>query len=150
MTTAIAVKDFMSQPALAIVGASRSPNKFGSIVYKDLKSKGYTVFAVNPHAQTIEGDPAYPDLMHLPQQVGGVVLIVPPAQTEQMVRQAAEVGITRVWIQPGAESTAAVAFCEAHGISVILGECIMMYAGPVKFPHNFHKLINRLVGKQPK
>lgn len=150
MTTADAIDDFMSQESLAVVGASRNPKKFGSIVYRDLKSKAYRVFAVNPHAENIDGDPAYPDLEHLPENVGGVVLIVPPAVTEAMVQQAAQAGIRRVWIQPGAESEAAVAFCEQNGISVIEGECIMMFAGPVKFPHSFHRFINRVTGKLPK
>ncbi len=150
MTTAAEIKDFMSQEALAVVGASRNPKKFGSIVYRDLKAKAYHVFAVNPHAGQIDGDPAYPDLEHLPEEVDGVVLIVPPAVTESMVRQAAQAGIRRVWMQPGAESQAAVAFCQENGISVIEGECIMMFAGPVKFPHSFHRWINRVSGKLPK
>jgi len=150
MTSKSLVDDFMRQPALAIVGASRNKNKFGSMVYRDMKSKGYRVFAVNPNADTIDGDPVYPDLLHLPEPVGGVVFIVPPAQTEVMVRQAAEAGIGRAWLQPGAESAAAIAFCEQNGIQVVQGECIMMYAGPVKFPHNFHRWVNRLAGKQPK
>jgi len=150
MTTAAAIQEFMSQETLAVAGASRSTNKFGSIVYRDLKSKAYRVFAVNPHADMIDGDPAYPDLEHLPEKVGGLVLIVPPAVTETMVRQAAQAGIRRVWMQPGAESAAAVAFCQENGISVIEGECIMMFAGPVKFPHSFHRWINRVSGKLPK
>ena len=150
MTTAAEIKDFMSQEALAVVGASRNPKKVGSIVYRDLKAKAYHVCAVNPHAGQIIGDPAYPDLEHLPEEVDGVVLIVPPAVTESMVRQAAQAGIRRVWMQPGAESQAAVAFCQENGISVIEGECIMMFAGPVKFPHSFHRWINRVSGKLPK
>lgn len=150
MTTEAAIQDFMRQETLAIVGASRNPNKFGTIVYKDMKSKGYHVFAVNPNATTIDGDPVYPDLAHLPQPAGGVVLIVPPAVTETMVQQVAQAGIRRVWMQPGAESPAAVAFCQQNGIDVIEGECIMMFAGPVKFPHNFHRFINRVTGRLPK
>lgn len=149
MTTEAEINEFMQQEALAVVGASRNPKKFGTIVYRDLKTKAYRVFAVNPHAEKIDGDPAYPDLQHLPEPVGGVVLIVPPAVTEAMVRQTAQAGIRRVWMQPGAESAAAVAFCQQNGISVIEGECIMMFAGPVKFPHSFHRWINRVTGRLP-
>lgn len=150
MTTDSPVKDFMSQEALAVVGVSRSANKFGSLVYRDLKKKGYRVYAVNPNAQTIDGDPAYPDLLSLPEAVGGVVLVVPPQQTERMVQQAQQAGITRVWMQQGAESPAAVAFCKDNGISVVQGECIMMFAGTVGFPHNIHRWAKKVSGKLPK
>ena len=150
MTTESAVKEFMSQPALAVVGVSRNKNKFGSIVYRDLKGKGYRVYAVNPNAQMIDGDPAYPDLFSLPEAVGGVVLIVKPEVTERMVEQAKQAGITRVWMQPGAESPAAAAYCEANGIAAVLGECIMMFAGPVRFPHSIHRWVNKVSGKLPK
>lgn len=150
MTTESAVKAFMSQPALAVVGVSRNKNKFGSIVYRDPKGKGYRVYAVNPNAQMIDGDPAYPDLFSLPEAVGGVVLIVKPEVTERMVEQAKQAGITRVWMQPGAESPAAAAYCEANGIAAVLGECIMMFAGPVRFPHSIHRWVNKVSGKLPK
>ncbi len=43
-------------------------------------------------------------LKSLPAPVDGVLIVVPPAQTEQVVREAAEAGIHRVWMQPGADS----------------------------------------------
>jgi len=61
-----AIDEFIAQPAVAIAGASRDGKKFGNAVYRDLKSKGYHVFAVNPNAAIIEGDPCYPSLSALP------------------------------------------------------------------------------------
>jgi predicted CoA-binding protein len=57
LATKAAIEDFIAQPAVAIAGASRDGKKFGNAVYRDLKSKGYRVFAVNPNTTLIEGDP---------------------------------------------------------------------------------------------
>jgi len=54
-----------------------------------------------------------------------VLIVVPPRQSENVVKQAAEAGIKDVWFQPGAESDAALAFCEARGMEAISGHCIL-------------------------
>ena len=47
---------------IAVVGATDDPHKYGSVIYRDLKRKGYEVFAVNPNRDTVDGDPAYSSL----------------------------------------------------------------------------------------
>ena len=150
MASKAAIDEFIAQPAVAIAGASRDGKKFGNAVYRDLKSKGYHVFAVNPNAAIIEGDPCYPSLSALPEKVGGVVIITPPAVCEKLVQEAAQAGITRVWLQQGAESPAAVKFCQQNGMSVVTGECILMYQPNAAFFHNFHRFFKELVGGKPK
>ena len=81
-------------------------------------------------------------------QVGGVVLVVPPEQTEKLVRQAKEAGIQRVWMQQGAESPQAIAYCADNGIDAVHGECIMMFAQP-KGIHRFHRWLWSVLGKLP-
>jgi predicted CoA-binding protein len=149
MTSKAAVEDFLGQQTLAVVGASRDEKKFGNKVYKDLIRKGYKTYPVNPNAEEIEGQPCYPDLSALPEAVDGVVFVVPPAQTEKVVREAAEVGVSRVWMQQGSESADAVRFCEDNGISVVAGECILMFAEPAEFYHRMHRWVWGLLGKLP-
>ncbi|HEX2980271.1 MAG TPA: CoA-binding protein [Anaerolineaceae bacterium] len=146
MLTKEAVNDFLGQKALAVVGVSRNPSKFGNAIYKDLKARGFRVFGVNPQMTEVLGDPCYPSLSALPETVGGVVVVVPPAQAEKVIAEAAKAGIRRVWLQQGSESPAAVQAAEKAGLKVISGECILMYASPA-FPHNFHAWIWRAVGK---
>lgn len=150
MTSQTAVNDFIGQQSFAIVGVSRQPKKFGAYVYKELKKRGYRVFPVNPQAETIEGDRCYPSLDALPEPVGGVLIVVPPNQVEQVVREAAAAGIKRVWMQQGADSPAAVKYCEGSGISEVHGECILMFAGHVDSVHRFHRLVWKILGKLPK
>jgi predicted CoA-binding protein len=129
MTDQAAIDDFLAEKKLAVVGVSQDKNKFGNVVYRRLKAHGLEVFAVNPKINVIEGDPCFPNLAALPEPVGGVVIVVPPEATKQVVIDAASSGIMRVWMQPGAESDEAVRFCEEHGIEVIHGLCIMTLSG---------------------
>jgi uncharacterized protein len=139
MTSKATVTDFLSQRVLAVVGASRNPQKFGNSIYRDLKAKGYKVLPVNSHAETVDGDPCYPSLAALPETPGGIIVVVPPAETEKIVREASAAKITRVWLQRGAESPEAIAYCKANGIQVISGECILMFAEPAAFYHKIHR-----------
>jgi predicted CoA-binding protein len=120
------VAAFLAQRRIAVIGASRSRLKYGNIVYRSLRSRGYEVLAVNPAGDRIEGDPCYPDLASVPGPVGAAIFIVPPAKTEALVREAAAVGIRCVWMQPGAESEAALRFCEERGMRTVHGLCILM------------------------
>jgi predicted CoA-binding protein len=149
MATKAAVSDFLAQRMLAVVGASRTGTKFGNTAYKELKAKGYKVIPVNPQAEIIDGDPCYPSLSALPEAVDGVLIVVPPSETEKVVRDAAEAGIRRVWMQQGAESQAAIRFCEERGISVVHGECILMFADPTAVHHRLHRWAWGILGKLP-
>ena len=85
----------------------------------------------------------------LPEAVDGVVFVVPPAETEKVVRQAAEVVVPRVWMQQGSESADAFRFWEENGISVVAGECILMFAEPAEFYHRVHRWVWGVLGKLP-
>jgi len=148
VTTQSSVEQFLSEKTFALAGASRSGKKFGNTVVKELTKKGYELLLVHPEASEIEGLKCYSGLSELPDGVGGLVLIVPPEQTERITPEAAAAGIRRIWMQQGSESPRAVEFCRENGIDVIHGECILMYAQPTGF-HKFHRWIWSLFGKLP-
>ena len=149
MNTRAAINEFLGSKTLAVVGVSSKRRGFGYTVYHDLKGKGYTVYPVNPNTNAIDDNPCYPDVRLLPEKVDGIVLVVPPEQTELVVGEVAEAGIRRVWMQQGAESDAAIRFCEENGVSVVSSECIMMFAAPAAFPHRVHRWVRGIVGKLP-
>jgi predicted CoA-binding protein len=150
MATRQAVEGFLAQKRLALAGASRKGRKFGNLVLKSLRKKGYEVFPIHPTAEELSGVRCYPSLAELPKEVGGLVLVVPPAQTEKLVQEAAAAGIKRIWMQQGAESPEAINFCEQNGITAVHGECIMMFAEPTAFLHRFHRWLWGVFGKLPK
>ena len=64
------IVDLLDKPdtTVAVVGATDNPSKYGSIIYRDLKRKGYHVFPVNPNRSTVDGDRAYNHLKDLAQK----------------------------------------------------------------------------------
>jgi hypothetical protein len=144
------VDDFVSQKTLAVVGVSRNTRKFGNMAYRQLRARGYRLFPVNPNVDRIEDDRCYPSLNALPEKVDGVLVVVPPKETEKIVRDADAAGIKRVWMQQGAESEEAIRFCEERGLKEVHGECILMFSEPVNSFHKLHRTIMRFFGRLPK
>jgi len=151
-----AVEDFLSQKRIAVAGVSRTKEDAANIIYRKLKDTGHQVFPINPMAETVEGDPCYPDLKSIPGGVDGVVIVTRPEVTEQIVHQCAEVGISRVWMHRSMEfigssiSEQAVQFCRENNITVIPGGCPMMFCKPVDFGHRCMRWVLGLTGGLPR
>jgi predicted CoA-binding protein len=145
------IDEFLAQKTLAIAGVSRSGKKFGNTILKDLTTLGYRLLPLHPEAVEVGGHRAYPSFAALPEPVGGVIVVVPPAQAESVVKAAAAHGIRRVWLQQGAASPEAIRFCEDNGISVVHGECVLMYLKPsTSWIHGAHRWVWELIGRAPK
>ena len=146
------IEEFLSQRVLALAGASRGGRGFGNAVRRVLAAQGRRVLVVHPdagHIDGVDGAPCWFDLAALPEPAGGVVVVVPPPAAVRVVEDAARAGIRRVWLQQGAESEAAVAFCRREAMSVVWGECILMFAEPAGFPHRAHRWVRGVFGKLP-
>ncbi len=121
------ISDFVSRRVWAVVGASSDPRKFGYQVFRSLRDAGYEVYPVNPKGGELEGVTVYRTLADLPGKPDVVNFVVPPSVTEQVVREAHALGLSRVWMQPGAESEAAVRYCQEHDMQVVEGACAMVW-----------------------
>ena len=141
-----AAEAFLANKRIAVTGVSRTPKDHGSnTVYKRLRDRGYEVFAVNPNADAVEGDPCYLDLKSIPGGVQAVVIGTRPQIAEDTMRECAELGITQVWMHrgPGAGSVsdAATAYGRQRGITVIDGGCPCMFGRTADFGHKVMRLI---------
>lgn len=126
------IQEFLAGDAFAVVGASSDRAKYGNKVLRTYLQHGKRAWAVNPReaAATIEGAPRVADLAALPEPVHGVSIITPPPVTERIVEEAANAGIQRVWMQPGAESARAIARARELGLTVIAGgPCVLVSLG---------------------
>lgn len=120
---------FLHARSLAVFGVSRDPEKYGYKVYKTLKEKGLRVFAVNPRAQEVDGDPVYPSLQALPELPEAIVTVVPPEVTKAVVGEALAAGVRKFWMQPGSEHPEAIEQAQQAGATVVQGgPCIMVVA----------------------
>jgi hypothetical protein len=149
-----ATREFLAQKSIAVAGVSRTEVDAANLVYRKLRSLGYQVFAVNPNAATVEGDPCYPDLKSIPAALDGVVIATRPEVAEQIVQECAELGITRVWLHrsfgAGSVSPKAVAFCHEHGITVIPGGCPQMFCEAADFGHRCMRWVLNVTGGLPR
>ena len=141
------VQDFIEHKKIAIVGASRSGNKFGNTAAKELKERGYEVFYVHPEASDIDGQPAYPNLETVKEKAQSVWISVSAEQGADVLRDAAKAGLTRVWLQQGADSPELLKLGQELDLKLVSGKCILMYADPVRSFHKFHQVIWKLIGK---
>lgn len=121
------IEDFLRGEAYAVAGASADRRKYGNKVLRVYLQNDKKAYPVNLRGGTIEGSQALARLTDLPEPVHGVSIITPPDQTERVVADAIAAGVPRVWMQPGAESDAAVSACESAGIACIHGgPCILV------------------------
>lgn len=121
------VASFLDGSPHAVVGASRDRAKYGNKVLRAYQQDGRPVYPVNPSSGEIEGLKAYASLRDLPVRVHGVSIITPPAVTERIVVEAAELGIRHIWMQPGAESAEAIAQAAALKMNCIAGDaCVLV------------------------
>ncbi len=112
---------------VAVVGASKDPAKYGNVIYRDLRRKGFVVFAVNPNRTHVAGDEAFPSLKELPARPTIVDMVVPPAVGAGVLRECLDLGLMNVWLQPGAESPENLAFLQERGFNYIADACIMVH-----------------------
>jgi hypothetical protein len=115
---------------IAVVGATDDPRKFGHAIYRDLKRKGYAVLPVNPGRPTVDGDPAYPNLAALPQKPDLVNFVIPPEASLAVLRECLTLGLTQVWLQPGAADPDVLAFLDTHGFAYLADACVMVESHP--------------------
>ena len=158
-----AAAQFLAAKRVAVTGVSRTPAQHGSnVVYQRLRQRGYTVFPVNPNAETVEGDAAYPDLTSIPGGVDAVVIGTRPERADATMSERADatmsecaaLGITQVWmhrsVDAGSVSASATDFGRAHGITVIDGGCPLMFGPTADFAHKCMKAVFTMTGAVPR
>lgn len=125
------IEAFLAEGPWAVAGASASRAKFGNKVLRCyMRHEKTPVYPLNPKEKEIEGLQAYSSLLDVPDQVRALSIITPPGITERVVEDAAAHGVKHVWMQPGAESEAAIARAEELGLSVIAGgACLLVVLG---------------------
>jgi predicted CoA-binding protein len=150
-----AASEFLAKKRIAVTGVSRRAESHGSnVVYQRLRARGYTVFAINPNADTVEGDRCYHDLKSVPGGVEAVVIGTRPETAEATMRECAELGIKHVWMHrgpgPGSVSPAATEYGRQHGIVVIDGGCPLMFDPTADAGHKAMRGVFTLFGKVPR
>ncbi len=154
MSSLALVQDFLGQKRLAVVGVSRKADDFSRKLFCELRNRGYDVVPVNPEVDEIDGQRCFAHLQDVQPPVDAALLMTSPAVSDKVVEECASAGVTRVWMYraggAGAVSTKAVRFCESHGMSVIPGECPLMFLPQGSWFHRFHGVLRKITGRYPR
>jgi predicted CoA-binding protein len=150
-----AASAFLANKRIAVTGVSRNRQGHGgNVVYQRLRDRGYEVFAVNPKAETVEGDTCYPSLSAIPGGVGAVVIATNPERAGATISECAKLGIGHVWMHrgpgDGSVDESAAEYGRLHGIAVIDGGCPCMFAQTADVGHKVMKFFLSLSGNVPR
>lgn len=143
------INGFTSAKDIAIAGASRNEKSFSAEVAKHLASLNYKLWFVNPNYESNEAANKVQSVTNLPQNIKHLLILTPATETESVVKQAVENGITNIWIQQKSETTAAIELAKQHNVNLIHHHCIFMFTQPTGI-HKFHRNIKKLFGSLPK
>lgn len=109
---------------IAVVGASGNESKPGHFIPRYLQSQGYRIVPVNPRGGTILGERVYGSLREVEGPIDVVDVFRPPAEAEAIVGEAAAIGASVVWFQPGTHTDAAVGLASDAGLVVVADRCM--------------------------
>jgi len=111
--------------SIAIVGASANPARSSYFVGTYLQqSSDYRIYFVNPNADTILGQKAYPDLASLPEVPDIVDVFRRASDIPSVVEEALAIGASTIWIQLGIWNPEAAEYAESKGLTVVMDRCI--------------------------
>ena len=149
---------FLDGTRMAVVGASRNPKDFSRTVIGTLREHGCDVVPVNAKAADAELEVADAACVARVQDIAPPVecayLVLPAAAVGDALRDCAEAGVKRVWVQgylgPQELPEEHHAFCAERGIELIAGYCPLMFLPEASRLHRIHTAFLRLIGRGPK
>jgi uncharacterized protein len=108
---------------IAVVGASRDPDKAGGSVPVGLQQRGFRIIPINPFADTLFGERVYRSLSEVPVKIDLVDVFRPAEDAPEIARQAVAVGAGALWLQLDIRSPEARRIAEAGGLDFVEDEC---------------------------
>lgn len=101
-----------------VVGDVSNPSKYAFRIINALKEAGFKTEGVKPNDKSGE---LYKSLKEVPYKIDVIDLCINPALGINIVKEAKELNIDKVLIQPGAESEEIIKYCSSNNITAIEG-----------------------------
>jgi len=123
-----------SARTIAVVGLSTDRQKASYFVAGYLQDEGYRIVPVNPKAETILGEQAYPDLASIPFPIDLIDVFRPARDVDAVVDQAIArrlkgIDSPALWLQLRIVNLAAAGRANEAGLTVIMDKCVKMEHG---------------------
>ncbi len=148
------IVDFLSGKRIAVAGVTRGGQQPANAIFRRLRETGHEAIPVNPNASEVEGERCYPNLESVPGAIDGLMVVTHPDVSADLVRQASERGIKRIWFHrsfgDGSVSDTALQECGRRGIQPIVGGCPLMFCGNVDVAHRCFRWWFTRTGKVPR
>jgi len=94
------LEEFFTPKSVAVVGASTSPEKLGYAVLENLVNGGYVnvgkVYPINPKADEILGQKAYPSVLDVPDDIDMAVIVIPYPYVPAVLKECGKKNIAGV------------------------------------------------------
>lgn len=149
-----AIDEFLSVKRVAVAGVSRNAggSHASNGIYSRFKERGYEVFAVNPNAETVMGDPCYHTVGDIPDGVDAVVIATNPKDSMSVAQDCKAAGVDKVWfhknIGAGSYSGEAHDYCRENGITALVS-CPLWYGQTQDGFHKFFGAACRVLRQVP-
>lgn len=126
MTDEVKLGELMlSKKVWAVVGANQNPSKYGNMIYRKLREKGYEVYPVNPIYDEVDGNRCYENLSNLPVKPDVINMVVTPKRSKNTVKEAKKLGIKYIWLQPGTYDDELMEMIDELGL-IALKACVLV------------------------
>ncbi|GIL15814.1 MAG: CoA-binding protein [Chloroflexota bacterium] len=111
---------------IAVVGISTRAEQTSHAVAQYMQAHGYKIIPVNPRAQEILGEKAYPNLTAIPReiQIDTALLFLRSEDVPPVAQAAIALGVKALWMQEGVRNEQAAARAEKAGLLVIQDRCM--------------------------
>ncbi|MGC9397836.1 MAG: CoA-binding protein [Anaerolineae bacterium] len=114
---------------IAVYGMSRDVHKAAHRVPAVLADLGYNIIPINPYADEIMGNVAYPTLLDVPEPIDIVDVFRPSEDAlrvvqEALTRREARGDVQLIWLQLGIVNERACQLAERAGVSFVQNRCM--------------------------
>jgi len=122
------LRPLLQPRSVAVVGPSRRRGTAGRAILRNIVTGGFTgpVYAVNPHARTMEGVPCVASVDGLPGPVDLAVIAVPPSAVPEVAVQCGRHGVRALTVMTsglGAAGGDLLAICRQYGMRLVGPNC---------------------------
>lgn len=109
--------ELMSYKNWIVIGDVENSSKYAYKILKSLEMAGFNVTGFNPRNK----NDSLKDIKNIEGNIEVLDLCINPKDGIKILESAAEIGINKILIQPGAESDEILNFCENKGMIAIEG-----------------------------